>query len=114
MDHHYNFPLTLCDDTETQNLDNSNSMKFCDLLPKFEVVREASKFSTYLDNEADYNLPVRTICKYHTINELQNLKNSSNLNIFHANINGLESKFDNLHEFISNVRRNSSLCQRKI
>ena len=72
-------------------------MKFCDSLPKFEVITEVSKFSNYPDNEPDYNLPVRTNCKYYMINEVQKLKTSLNLNIFHTSINGLESKFDNLH-----------------
>ena len=32
--HHYNSPFTLSDDTEIQNLNNSNSMRFCESLPK--------------------------------------------------------------------------------
>ena len=101
--HHNNFPFTLCDDVEIQNLNNSNSLKFCESLPKFEVVSEVSKFANHSDNEPDYNLPVHTSCKYYTINEVQNLKTASNLNIFHTNVNGIESKFENLHEFIANV-----------
>ena len=54
-------------------------------------------------NKVDYNLPVRITCKYYNVNEFQNLKTLNNLNIFHTNINGLESKFDILHEFISNA-----------
>ena len=78
-------------------------MKFCESLPKFEVRNEASKFSFNSENELDYNLPVHSSCNYYTAKEVQNLKTSTNLNIFHTNINGLESKFDNLHEFISNL-----------
>ena len=77
-------------------------MKFCNSLPQFEVITEVSKFSNYPDNEPDYNLPIHTSCKFYMINEVQKLKTSLNLNIFHTNKNGLESKFDNLHEFISN------------
>ena len=36
-----------------------------------------------------------------SVNKVQTLKNKNNLNIFHSNVNGLESKFDNLYEFIS-------------
>ena len=64
---------------------------------------EVSKFSNITCNEVDYNLPVRTTCKYYSANEFLNLKTSNNLNIFHTNINGQESKFDILHEFISNA-----------
>ena len=35
------------------------------------------------------------------MNGLQNLNLHKNLNIFHSNVNGLETKFDNLHEFLS-------------
>ena len=86
--HHLNFPFTLCDDIEINNMNNSNSMKFCDSLSKFEVVADASKFSNYTDNDPDYNLPISSSCRYYTINEIQNLETSSNLNIFHTNING--------------------------
>ena len=77
-------------------------MKFCDSLPKFEVVTEASKFSFNSENDLIIIYQC-TSCNYYTTNEVRNLKTLSNLNIFHTNINGLESKFDNLHEFISNV-----------
>ena len=36
--HHSIFPFILCDNIEIQNLNNNNSMKFCESLPKFEVV----------------------------------------------------------------------------
>ena len=101
--HHFNFPFTLCDDTEIQNLNNSNSMSFCESLPKLEVLTEVSKFSNQSDNEVDYNLPIRSSCKYYSVNEVQNLKINNNFNIFHSNVNGLEAKIDNLYEFISNT-----------
>ena len=56
-------------------MNNSNPMKFCDSLSKFEVVSEASKFSNYTDNDPDYNLPISSSCRYYTINEIQKLKN---------------------------------------
>ena len=78
-------------------------MSFCECLPKLEVVTEVSKFSNLSDNEVDYNLPILSSCKYYSVNEVQKLKNKDNFNIFHTNINGLESKFDNLFEFISST-----------
>ena len=93
---HYNFPFTLCDDTEILNLNNSNSMRFCESLPKLQVMTEVNKFSIQLENELDYNLPVLSSCKYYSVNEVQNLKTQNNLNIFYLNINELDSKFDNL------------------
>ena len=98
-----NFVVGIPDDIEINNMNNSNSMEFCDSLSKFEVIAEASKFSIYTDNDPDYNLPISSSCRYYTINEILNLKTSSNLNIFLTKINGLESKIDHLHEFVSNV-----------
>ena len=62
-----------------------------------------SKFSNQLDNEIDYNLPILSNCKYFTVNEVRNLKNNNNFNLFHSNINGLDSKFDDLYDFISST-----------
>ena len=52
----------------------SNSMKFCDSFPKFEVVTEASKCSFNSENEPDHNLPMCTSCNYYSTNEVRNLK----------------------------------------
>ena len=38
------------------------------------------------------------------MNDFYDLNIKNNLNIFHTNINGLESKFDNLHKFLSNTQ----------
>ena len=102
-ENHNNFPFTLCDDIEIQNINNSNSIKFCECLPSFNVVNDVSKFSNQYHNEVDYNLPIYTSCKYYTVGEFQNLKPSNNLDIFHTNVNGLESKFEYLHEFVSST-----------
>ena len=99
---HYTIPFTLCDDIEIQNLNNRN-MRFCQSLPNLEILTEVSKFSNQSNNEVDYNLPILSTCKYYSVNEIQNLKCINNFNIFHSNINGLGSKFDNLYEFISST-----------
>ena len=49
----------------------------------------------------DLNLAFLNDCTYYSVNELFKLNLNNNLNIFHTNINGLESKFDSLHEFLS-------------
>ena len=54
-------------------------------------------------NEVDLNMAYQADCSYHTVEDIKKLKVERNLNIFHTNINGLETKFDNLHEFISNT-----------
>ena len=54
---------------------------------------ELSKFSNQSNNEIDFNLPVRSTCKYYTVNEFQKLNKTNNLYNFHTNINELEAKF---------------------
>ena len=77
-------------------------LRFCGSLPKLDVITEVSKFSTQSESKVDYNLPIRS-CKYYTVNEIPNLKTKNNLNMFHSNINGFDSKYDNFYEFISST-----------
>ena len=44
-----------------------------------------------------------TDCEYYITEEFQNININNNFNVFHCNVNGLESKFDNLHEFLSSA-----------
>ena len=98
----YNMPFTLCDNTELININNTNSMRFLQSLPNVEVISETSKFSQ-LSTDINFELPSNTDCRYFSVNEYQQLKKNKNLNIFHTNLNGLESKFEDLCEFISGV-----------
>ena len=98
----YNMPFTLCDNTELININNTNSMRFLQSLPNVEVISETSKFSQ-LSTDINFELPSNTNCRYFSVNEYQQLKKNKNLNIFHTNLNGLESKFEDLCEFISGV-----------
>ena len=51
----------------------------------------------------DDNIPNLTSCKYYTVSEFYNsINNSRKFNIFHNNLNGLETKFESLHHFLSN------------
>ena len=78
-------------------------MRFLESLPNVAIVNEASKFTNISSNDASFELPSKSSSKYYTIKELQVLNISNNLNIFHTNINGLESKLDNLNEFLSGI-----------
>ena len=78
-------------------------MNFLNSLPSIEIIEETSKFSNLSLNEIYDELSIKSSSKYHSVNDYQLLKNSKNLNIFHTNINGLESKYDNLHEFLSSI-----------
>ena len=100
---HENIPFTLLNDTELENINNSESMKFCNELPKFEIISEVSKFSELDNNDIDHNLPNQISNKYYSVGELQKIKMSKNFNIFYSNVNGIENKMDLLHEFLSST-----------
>ena len=95
--------FTPYDDTELLNINNSESMKFCDQLPSLQTISEGSKFDELECNAVDHNLPNRLIHKYYSVGEVHKLNTSKNINIFHSNVNGLESQMDLLHEFISST-----------
>ena len=99
---HINIPFTLTDDSELDKINISNNMRFCDFLPSFETISDTNKFSNFQQNEEDYNLPSHLDSKYYSVYDFQRLKIQRNFNVFHSNVNGLETKFDILHDFLSN------------
>ena len=52
-------------------------------------------------NEASIEIPSKSCSKYYSIKDFTTLNISKSFNIFYSNINGLESKLDNLCEFLS-------------
>ena len=98
---HQNIPFTLSDNSEINKINISDTMRFCEFLPSFEIISETSKFSNFSQNEIDYNLPSNLNTKYYSVYDFQKLKIQKNLNIFHSNVNGLESKFEGLHDFLT-------------
>ena len=96
-----NVPFTRCDNSELNNINISNSMRFLESLPNVEVVNEATQFSNVSSNEASVKTPFKSSSNYHSVEDFKLLNISKHFNIFHTNINALESKLDNLYEFIS-------------
>ena len=76
----------ICNNNSTTNNNNNNNI-----------------FSNSCDKTIDENILNLTNCKYYTVSEFHNSTNNNNLNIFHNNVNGLETKFENVHHFLSNV-----------
>ena len=97
----YNVPSTRCDNSELNNINTSNSMSFLESLPNVEIVNEASQFSNVSLNEASMEIPSKSCSNYYSVEYFKLLNIPQKFNIFHTNINGLESKLDNLYEFIS-------------
>ena len=95
--------FTLCDNTELRNINSCNSMKFLESLPNAQIVIESTKFSKSAPSDINFEIPNNTNSKYYSVEEYQKEKHLGNFNIFHTNVNGLGSKCDNLHEFLSSV-----------
>ena len=98
---HEHFPFTLSNNNDLENFNNSDSMKFCESLPTLETIYETSKYSSFPKPMEEASLPSNLNSKYHSVRDFQKLKIHKNFNLFHANANGLESKFDTLHTFLS-------------
>ena len=76
-------------------------MGFLESPQNVEIINETKSFSDFSSNDANNELPSKTSCKYYSVKDFHILKKQRNLNIFHANVNGLSSKVDNLKEFLS-------------
>ena len=97
--HRKNIPFTLSDTHELNNINQSDSMSFCQFLPSEEIISETSKFES-LTHDSDSDIPIILNSKYHSVEDVQKLKQQKNFNIFHSNVNGLESKFGHLSNFL--------------
>ena len=102
---HQNFPFTLCDKSDLFKINSSDTMDFCKNLPSLEIIHETSSFYKYsLPDVDELDAPTLLTSKYHSAQDFQNLKVEKNFNIFHANVNGLEGKFDTLHNFLATAK----------
>ena len=97
-------PFTLMSTSELLNINSSNTMDFCKNLPNIEVIRDTESFSKYSLPDIDAEIPNLLTSKYHMVNDFQNLNIGDNFNIFHSNLNGLESKFTSLHNLLSGAK----------
>ena len=99
---HYDvFPFTLCSISELLNINSCDTMELVNRLPSLEMIDETASFMKYSLPDSNLELPNLVNSKYHSVAEFQKLDISDNFNLFHSNANGLESKFDSLHTFLS-------------
>ena len=86
--------LLECSNSDLININNSDSMRFLESLPNVEIVTVTCKFSMLSSNDASIEIPLKSCSKYYSANDFQLLNISNNFNIFHSNINGVESAND--------------------
>ena len=92
-ENYVNIPFTISDNFELDNVNKSDNMKFCENLPSLEEIYETTKWSDYPIPMEEVSLPSNLKSKYHSVYDFQKLKIEKNFNIFHANVNGLETKY---------------------
>ena len=94
--------FTQCDNTELININCTNSMRFLESLPNVDIINETLAFSDVSSNDINNALPIKTSCKYYSVNDYHTVITSKKtFSIFYSNVNGLGSKSDNLVEFLS-------------
>ena len=79
---HEHIPFTLSDNNDIENINNSDTMKFCESLPSLEEIYETSKFSSFPKPMEEADLPSNLNSKYHNIRDFQKLKIQKNLIFF--------------------------------
>ena len=95
--------MTFDDVFTFQSCDN-NELKCINLDTPFENINISINDSicpNLYNEDIDKNVSNVNQCKYYTIDEFQCSKHMGNLNIFHNNLNGLENKFEILHDFLN-------------
>ena len=97
-----NVPFMFQDNIDIENLNNTDSNKFFEMLPKFNIMSEINNLSNKA-HDIDANIDDPINCKYYSVEELKMISRKKALNIFHSNVNGLDTHFDNLHEFLANA-----------
>ena len=98
------FPFNSCDSTEL-NCINDNDRILNDYLttPQNHENIETEQAPNPCDYDIDIKLTNLSDCNYYSVHNFQNLNLGKSFNIFHSNINGLESKFDLFHNLFEST-----------
>ena len=105
-------PFNSCCNTELNMINNNDKYITTESnlsdLPKFKITEEVINASNLNlnDNYNEINLSNLSNCEYYSCTKFQEImseNNNHNVNIFHNNLNGLETKFEKVHNFLSNI-----------
>ena len=79
---------------------------------EFSVTSNVDKVQNLLNYDIDENLTDNFNCEYYTHNDICNLTGYHKaFNIFHANVDGLEPHFEDLHVLLANMKYEfSAIC----
>ena len=104
------FPFGMIDNFDLANLLENDSICILNHLPSYEITSKAKSF--LLDKfDIDDNVVSNINSKYYSVKDFQSvIKGPDSFTIFHSNLNGLESKFDELHSFVTCSKEIDFIC----
>ena len=97
------FPFGFENNHDLQNILNCESLKFLDSLPSYEITSKAYDIDSLNQFDIDENIINNINSRYFSAFEFKNIKKSHSFNILHSNLNGLENKFEEYHNFINSI-----------
>ena len=95
-------PFTSLQNSEIVNLNQSDTMKFLETFPPNNIINVTDEISSIKPTDIN-ELPSNSSSKYYSNDQVKKVKLDRKFNIFHSNLNGLESKLDNLQQFIASL-----------
>ena len=98
------FPYGLEDTPHLLDIINTDSLKTLENLPSYEITSKAFGIDSLNKNDLDENIITNIDSHYYPVYQFKTLKHiEESFSIFHTNINGLEGKFDQFHDFVSST-----------
>ena len=82
---------------------SSLSFQFLENLPSYITTSKAHSIDSLSESDIDENITTNINSRYYSANEFKTIENNNSFNILHSNLNGLESKFVEYHQFINNI-----------
>ena len=100
------FPFGLVDNSDLFHILNSDSLKSLDNLPTYDIASKAHNIDSLNQHDIDINCIDNINSRYYPAHEFTSINKSDSFNILHSNLNGLENKFDEYHNFIASTQLN--------
>ena len=99
----FTFPYNSCHTNEINSINSSDRYFGDNNLEDLQSItyNNDTLASNLCDDDLDIKLSNIEECKYYSVEEFKKTKLVNNVNIFHNNVNGLETKFGLLHNFLA-------------
>ena len=95
------FPFGLQNNYELKNIMNIDSLNSLKNLPSYDIASKACEIDSLNKYDIDEHIINNINSRYYPVTEFQMINKPQTFNILHSNLNGLEGKFEQYHNFIS-------------